>query len=103
MLTSILLQASGNVTMQTVSLVLIVIVFYFFMIRPQLKKAKDEKKFRAALQKGDKVITIGGIHGKIFDIQDTTFIIEVENGVRLKLEKSAVSMMGATLGTAEKK
>ena len=73
-------------------LVLIVIVFYFFMIRPQLKKAKDQKKYREALKKGDKVITIGGIHGKIVETNDKTFVIEVEGGGKLKIERAAVSM-----------
>lgn len=73
-------------------LILIVVVFYFFMIRPQMKKQKAAKKFMEEIKKGDKVITIGGIHGKISEIQETTFIIEVEGGVKLKILKSAVSM-----------
>src|SRR6201987_2905062 len=73
-------------------LVLIVVVFYFFMIRPQMKKQKEAKKFMAEIKKGDKIVTIGGIHGKIAEIHDTTFMIEVENGVKLKILKSAVSM-----------
>ena len=93
-LLSILLmnQAEGGGLTSLLPLVLIVIVFYFFMIRPQMKKAKDQKKFREALKKGDKIITIGGIHAKIVDIQDTTFTIEVENGAKMKIEKNAVSM-----------
>ena len=79
---------------QIIFLVLIVAVFYMFFIRPQSKKAKDQKKFREALKKGDKVVTIGGIHGKILEARDTTFIIEVEGGTRLKIEKSAVAMGG---------
>ena len=73
-------------------LVLIVVVFYFFMIRPQMKKQKAAKKFMEEIKKGDKIITIGGIHGKIAEINDTTFMIEVEGGVKLKILKSAVSM-----------
>jgi preprotein translocase subunit YajC len=80
-------------------LLLVVVVFYFFMIRPQMKRAKDQKKFREAIKKGDKVVTIGGIHAKIIDIQDTTFTIEVESGAKMKIEKSAVSMdAGSMLG-----
>ena len=67
------------------------LVFYFFMIRPQMKKAKDEKKFRSELKKGDKVVTIGGIHGNIAEIKETTLLIEVGEGNKLKIEKSAVS------------
>jgi len=73
-------------------LVLIIVVFYFFFIRPQMKKTKEQKKFREAIKKGDRIITIGGIHGKIAEIQDTTFTIEVEGGNRLRIEKSAVAM-----------
>lgn len=94
MLNNILLQAaqSGGGYQQLIFLGLIVIVFYFFMIRPQMKKAKDQKKYIAEIKKGDKVVTIGGIHGKISEIQDTTFIIEVEGGTKLKIERTAVSM-----------
>jgi len=71
---------------------LMLVVFYFFMIRPQSKKAKDAKKFREALTKGARIVTIGGIHGKIADVKDDTVTIEVEGGQRLKLDKSAVAM-----------
>jgi preprotein translocase subunit YajC len=73
-------------------LVLIIVVFYFFFIRPQMKRSKDQKKFKESLQKGQKIITIGGIHGRIVEIQDTTVTIEVENSVRLRIEKTAVAM-----------
>lgn len=72
-------------------LVLMVVIFYFFMIRPQKKKEKDAQAFRANLQKGDKIVTIGGMHGKIAEIQDNTFTIETEGGSRIRIEKSAVS------------
>ncbi|MGD1844854.1 MAG: preprotein translocase subunit YajC [Salibacteraceae bacterium] len=71
---------------------LIGVIFYFFMIRPQAKKAKETKKFREALGKGDRIVTIGGVHGKIAEMKETTVIIEVENGGRLKIERSAISM-----------
>jgi preprotein translocase subunit YajC len=74
-----------------IPMVLIIVIFYFFMIRPQMKKAKDAKKFRESLSKGDKIVTIGGIHGKITDVAETTFIIETEGGAKLRIEKSAVS------------
>lgn len=81
-------------------LILIILVFYLFFIRPQMKKQKDLRKYRESIKKGDRIITIGGIHGKILEIQDTTFIIEVEGQNRLKVEKSAVAMEGA--GASEK-
>jgi preprotein translocase subunit YajC len=95
-LSSILLQAvifgSGMGYMQIIPLLLIVVVFYFFFIRPQMKRSKDQKKFRESLQKGQKIITIGGIHGRIVEIQDTTVTIEVEGQVRLRVEKSAIAI-----------
>ena len=98
-----MLQMNGAGGQQLIMIGLIIIVFYFFMIRPQLKKTKDAKKFRENIKAGDKVVTIGGIHGKIADVQETTFIITVEGGVKLKIEKSAVSMdSSATLGTEAK-
>ncbi len=69
---------------------LIIVVFYFFMIRPQMKKQKETKKFRASLEKGDKIVTTGGIYGKIADIKEDTILIEVDNNVKLKIAKSAV-------------
>jgi preprotein translocase subunit YajC len=73
-------------------LLLIIVVFYFFFIRPQMKRSKDQKKFKEGLDKGQKVITIGGIHGRIVEVQETTVTLEVENGVRLRMEKSAIAM-----------
>lgn len=75
---------------QLVMILLMVAVFYFFMIRPQMKKQKDLKKFRAGLAQGDKVVTIGGIHGKILEVNDTTVLLSCE-GTKLRFEKSAVS------------
>ena len=71
--------------------VLMFVVFYLFMIRPQMKKTKEEKKFRDELKKGDKVVTIGGIHAKIAEVKETTLVIDTGEGQRLKIEKSAVS------------
>lgn len=94
-------QPGQGSSFQFIFLIAIVAVFYFFMIRPQMKKQKEQSKFRENIQKGDKVITIGGIHGKILEISDKTFIIEVEGGNRLKIEKTAVSLE-STLATYKK-
>ncbi len=68
------------------------IVMYFFMIRPQQKKAKEQKAFRDGLKKGDNIVTIGGLHGKISSVEeDDTIVVEVDKGVKLKFEKSSVS------------
>src|SRR5882757_5899011 len=70
----------------------IIAVFYFFMIRPQQKKVKDQKKFIEELKKGDDVVTIGGIYGRIAEIEGDTMILEIERGGRIKVTRSAVSM-----------
>ena len=95
--------SGGNPIMNFLPIILIVVVFYFFMIRPQMKKAKEQTKFREALKKGDRVVTIGGIHGKIVEVSDKTFMIEVEGGVKLKIERSAVSMDNSTMLGQENK
>ena len=83
-------QSSGSTTL--IFFVLIFAVMYFFMIRPQIKKQKKENAYRQSLKMGDKIITIGGIHGKIVEINQKTFVIEVHGGMKIKVEKSAVSM-----------
>ncbi|MDQ3536750.1 MAG: preprotein translocase subunit YajC [Bacteroidota bacterium] len=69
----------------------IAIVFYFFMIRPQQKKAKDQKSFLESIKKGDQVVTIGGLHGRVFSIEDDTLILEIDRGTKIKFEKTAIS------------
>ena len=71
--------------------ILMFIVIYFFMIRPQQKKAKQEKQFESDLKAGDKIITKSGIHGKIAELAETTVVIETMSG-KLKMERSAISM-----------
>ena len=78
--------------MQLLFLVLIIVVFYFFMIRPQMRKAKIERTFREGVQKGDKIVTIGGIHGRILEIADTTFLVEIDSNVKVRIEKNAVAV-----------
>ena len=90
----ILLQTTTTGMSSLIMFGMIFLVMYFFMIRPQIKKQKKENAYRLALKKGDRVITIGGIHGKIIDVKEDFFIIEVHAGNTLKLEKKAVSMNG---------
>lgn len=92
---SILLQAAAqeqNPASFWIMMGLLMIVFYFFMIRPQQKKAKDARKFRESLQKGSKVVTIGGLHGKVLEIDEKTVLLEVDSNVKLRFEKSAIAM-----------
>ncbi len=90
----ILLQAAsgagGGMGTSLLMMVAIIAVFYFFMIRPQQKKQKDVQKAREAMKTGDKVVTAGGIHGRIREIGETWFLVEVADGVKLKFEKTSV-------------
>ncbi len=79
-----------NPIMTFLPLILIILVFYFFMIRPQMKKQKDLKSFRESVKKGDKVITTGGIYGKITDMKENVIVVDVGDNVRLKIDKSAI-------------
>lgn len=94
MLNYILLQEQANGTSNSwsfwVMMILIFVVFYFFMIRPQTKRQKELQKQRDALKKGDKVVTAGGIYGIIKEINDTTFIIEIAQNITIKVDKGSV-------------
>ena len=103
----IALQAAGGNGAGILNICLIVIlfaIFYFFMIRPQQKKQKEIKKFRDALAKGDKIITAGGIYGKIRNVGTTTFDVEISEGVRITIDKNSVypSSQEITEATAQK-
>lgn len=103
----IALQAAGGNGAGIMNIGLIVIlfaVFYFFMIRPQQKKQKEIKKFRDARAKGDKIITAGGIYGKIRNVGTTTFDVEISEGVRITIDKNSVypSSQEITEATAQK-
>lgn len=102
---SILLQAqSGGSQWQSFILFgAIILVFYFFMIRPQQKKAKDQKKFTEEIKRGDYVVTIGGAHGHVAELEGDTFVLEVEKGGRIRFNKSAISMEATKAAAATKK
>jgi preprotein translocase subunit YajC len=82
--------APNSAAMNIGLMVLIIVIFYFFMIRPQMKRQKELKKFRDELKRGDKVVTTGGLYGKIVEIQETTITLEVADKVQLKVDKFAV-------------
>ena len=85
-------NGKGGSTSTLIMMGLMIAVFYFFMIRPQAKKAKQQKKFINDLQKGDKIVTIAGIHGTINKVDDNTIMLETSPGSYIKIEKSAISM-----------
>lgn len=102
---NVLLQAAtggamGGMGGTIFMMVAIFAIFYFFMIRPQQKKQKDLQKSREAMKNGDKVVTAGGIHGRIKEVGDTWFLVEISDGVRIKIEKSSVY---ATMADVEPK
>ena len=96
-------QQGGSSTSTLLMMVAIIAVFYIFFIRPQQKKAKETRAFRETLKKGDKVITIGGIHGKVIEINDTTMVIETEGQGRLKVNKDAILPVSETTAMAGQK
>jgi len=92
----ILLQAKpatqGSPSMLTglLPLLLVFVVFYFFMIRPQMKRQKELSNFRNAIAKGDKIVTTGGIYGKVVEVTDSYITVEIANDVKVKVDKNAV-------------
>ncbi len=89
----ILLQTTGSNDYTMLFLLAgFAIIFYFFMIRPQQKKQKDQKKFLENIKKGDQVITIGGVHGRVASIEGDTIVLDVEKGGKIRFEKSAISL-----------
>ena len=102
---TILLQAQpqGSNSYFLIMLGLMFVIFYFFMIRPQQKKAKDAKKFIDEIKKGDYVVTIGGAHGTVAEMEGDTFILEVEKGGRIRFNKSAISLDATKNAAANKK
>lgn len=92
-LLSILLQATGggaSAYSGILMMVVIIAIFYFFMIRPQQKKQKEIQKSRAAMKPGDKVVTAGGIFGKIREISDHYMVVEIADGVKIRIDKASV-------------
>lgn len=104
MMSTVLLQAaSGGGIMSFLPMILIIVVFYFFMIRPQMKKQKDHKKYIEELDVNSKVVTTAGIHGRIVEISDTTFLIDVGSGVKMRFDKSAVALDASRAANGEVK
>ena len=82
---------SQSMLMSVLPFVLIIAIFYFFIIRPQNKKQKETQKMIDALKKGDKVVTIGGIHGVVSATKEKTVIVKVDDGVKMEFNRSAIS------------
>ena len=100
-----LLQASatgaqGSSWSSLLMIVAIFVIFWLFFIRPQNKKAKEQQKFRENLQKGDKIVTIGGIHGKVDEVKEHTVIVSVDHNTKIEFEKSAIIPNASQVGGA---
>ena len=76
---------------------LIIVVFYFFMIRPQMKRQKELKKFQESLQKGDRVLVAGGIFGKVAEIKDDSILVEIDNNTTVRVLKNSVFRDGSDI------
>ena len=103
MLLTILLQATeqapkGNMWTSLLPFLLIIVVFWLFFIRPQSKKAKEAQKFRDELKKGDKVVTIGGFHGKITEVKEHTVMVSLAPEITVEIEKSALVQNASQVG-----
>ncbi len=90
MLNTILLQAQGAAWTNILMIVALIAIFYLFMIRPQQKRQKEIRKFREGLKPGDSVVTAGGIYGKIREVKENTFSVEITQGVRITIDKGSV-------------
>lgn len=84
-------SSQGSVFMPIITFGLVFVIFYFFIIRPQNKKQKDTEKMISAVKKGDKVITIGGIHGEVTSTKETTVIVKVDENCKLEFNRSAIA------------
>jgi len=89
----------NDILMSLLPLLLIIVVFYFFMIRPQMKKQKEMKNFRQSLKVGDKIITSGGVYGKIAEMRENAIIMEVEDKMRMKVDIASVFRDSSDLAT----
>ena len=94
-------QGQGNMLMSVVPFILIIAIFYFFIIRPQNKKQKETEKMINALKKGDKVVTIGGIHGTVSSTKEKTVVVKVDSNTQIEFSRSAISAV-VTEKTVEK-
>lgn len=90
---TVLLQASsgGGIT-SFLPIIGMIVIFYFFFIRPQQRKQKETKKYLQEIKKGDMAVTVGGIHGKIMEVSDTTVLLDVDRGTKLLVEKASISL-----------
>jgi preprotein translocase subunit YajC len=86
-------QGGGDFTTTILMFAVIIGIFYFMIMRPQQKKQKERQKLLESMKKGDKVVTAGGIHGTIVGIEDKTLLLQIADNVKVKVERSSISMV----------
>lgn len=89
---TVLLQAGGGDFTSFLPIIGMIAIFYFFFIRPQQRKQKETKKYLEEVKKSDMIVTVGGIHGKVVEVSDTTVLVDVDRGTKLMIEKSSISL-----------
>ena len=93
-------QQQGSTWSGLLMIVLIFVIFWLFFIRPQNKRAKEQQQFRENLKKGDKIVTIGGIHGKVEDVRENTVLVSIDHNTKIEFEKSAIIPNASQVGGA---
>ena len=94
-------QQGGSMWSSLIFILLLIVVFWLFFIRPQSKRAKEEQRFRDELKKGDKVVTIGGFHGKVTEVKDTTVMLSIAPNMEVEIEKTALVKDSSSVGQAQ--
>jgi preprotein translocase subunit YajC len=100
--TFLLQEAGGFSPNMLIMMGLIFVVMYFFIIRPQRKKEKDLQKLRDSLKKNDDIVTAGGIHGKVMEVNDDTVVIAIESAAKIRVDKSSIAIINGVAGSAKK-
>ena len=93
-------QQQGSTWSGILMIVLIFVIFWLFFIRPQNKRAKEQQQFRENLKKGDKIVTIGGIHGKVEEVRENTVLVSIDHDTKIEFEKSAIIPNASQVGGA---
>ena len=91
-------NGGGGMFSTLIMFALIILIFYFMILRPQQKRQKEREKMLTEIQKGDKVVTVGGIHGTILSVDEKTFLVQIAENVKVKVDRSAVSSVSRTTG-----
>ena len=89
-------NGGGSMWSALVPILLVFLIFYFMILRPQQKKQKDREKLLSGVQKGDKIVTVGGMHGTVVGLEEKTLLVQISDDVKVKMERSAISLINRT-------